>query len=437
MKRTFSAKRIPRKIAADDDESPHVTDASQGTADSGKAQESVVKRPVLGKTKKRSSLRLSFGPGEASTDSGDDQSDSAVFTPKKSNLSRIAIANNAERKARSSLASELAQPRANLEDGRPSYSKDYIAELRGSTPSTPKNIQSGDEGGLSKQVDIASKFGPLATLSGDEPFSLIPTQTEIQEKKERRARLAKEHQAYISLDGDDGDDNWASDVSDEFRTNRNEISLRPKGLKEKYEETRLVPEDEDMAEGFDDFVEDGRISLGRKAEREAKKKRRAEMAELIAEAEQPSDDDGSADSEAERNAAFEAAQTRAGTSGQPDKDVDGGDKTPPKITPLPDLDQVLEKLQSELRAKEQMREQMLKRMEDLRNEKTRIAERQQYVQEQLRETGEKYEKLRQEAGMAALPTNGLEGGKMIVNRGLDSLGATPVPTEGERSSDEN
>jgi hypothetical protein len=392
----------------------------------------------LPKTKKRSSLRLSFGPSEASTDGDNEQSDGAVFTPKKSNLSRIAIEKNAELRARSSLASDLAQSRATTQEDRPTYNKDYIAELRSSTPSRPvdwKPTPDEDDIGISKEIDIAAKFGPLATLTAD-ATSAIPTEAEIQEKKARRARLAKEKQAYVSLDDDEEDENWASDDDDEFRSNRNEISLRPKELKEKYAETRLVPDDEDIAEGFEEYVEDGRISLGRNAEREAKKKKRAEMAELIADAEQASDDDGSDDSEAERNAAYEAAQTRAGTYGQRDQPLNQGARTPPRIAPLPDLDQVLLQLQSELKAKEDRKDKLLMKVEELRQEKIRIVERQAYVQEQLRETGEKYEKLREEAGMAAVPLNGAEGGKLIVNRGLDSLGATPLPPPVVDSSDE-
>ncbi|KAF2186849.1 hypothetical protein K469DRAFT_686086 [Zopfia rhizophila CBS 207.26] len=431
MKRSFSAKRVPRKIGNDEEESSSGTDVG---STSGQA-DSVVKRPAFSKPKKRSSLRLSFGPGEAAADDGNDSSDTAVVTPKKSNLSRVAIENNAERKARSHLISELPRPRAGLEEDRPSYSKNYITELRNSTPSTPKDLKSAptdDDTEIYQAIDIASKFGPLTTLSADES-SAIPTEAEIREKKARRARLAKEQQSYVSLGGDEGDENWASDDDDEFRTNRNEISLRPK---EKYAETRLVRDDEDIAEGFEEFIEDGNISLGRKAEREAERKRRAKMAELIADAERGSDDDGSEDSEADRNAAYEAAQTRAGAYGTRDQETDDGTKTPPRITPLPDLGEVLERLQVEVRNKEQRKETILKQMEDLKDQKVRIAERQQYVQEQLEKTGEQYEKLRQEAGMAALPINGVDGGKLIVNRGLDSLGATPVAPPSSNESSE-
>ncbi|KAF2468221.1 uncharacterized protein BDR25DRAFT_58742 [Lindgomyces ingoldianus] len=428
MKRSSStAKRVPRKIRNDNEDSS--ADGSQGGAEN-RQREPVVKRPVFPKSKKRSSLRLSFGPGDSSANDGDESSDAAVATPKRTNLSRIAIEKNAERKVRSSLLYELPRPRDSLDEDRPSYSKDYIAELRKSTPSTPKEITTDNDEHNVQALDVALKFGPLATLSTDE-LSSIPSAAEIREKKARRARLAREQIAHATLGGDE-DDNWASDGDDEFRTNRNEVSLRPK---EKYAETRLVREDEDIAEGFDEYVEDEHISLGRKAELAAQRKRRTEMAELIADVERDSDNDDS-DSEADRNAAYEEAQTRAGAYGRKEQLKDHGAKTPPRITPLPDLAEVLERLQAEVKSREQRKEVVLKKLEEVKEEKARIAESKKYVQEQLQKAGEEYEKLRQESGMAALPMNGANGGKLIVNRGLDSLGATPMPTSREDSSEE-
>lgn len=441
MKRSGSG-RVARKIGAYDEDSSESTDSAQGGPQKGKRYPmsllpvlfsdspthrpplltdragSVVKRPTFGKTKKRSSLRVSFGPGSDAND-GEDSSDTAVITPKKSNLSRIAIEKNAEQRSRSPLVPELSRPRASLDEDRPTYSKDYLKELRNSTPSIPKDLKpTEEEEQESRALDIASKFGPSASLT-PETSSAIPTDAEIKEKKARRARLAKEQEAR-----DEDDDNpWASDDDDEFRTSRNEISLRPK---EKYTETRLVRDDEDIAEGFDEYVEDGNISLGRKAEREAEKKRRAEMSELINNAERGSDDDGSDDSEAERNAAYEAAQTRAGTYGR-QRGLEGArDRTPERIAPLPDLSEMLERLQSDVEIKKQKREMIIQKMEELKEDKVRIAERQKYLQEQLQKTGEEYEKLRLEAGMAAVPLNGTDDGKLIVSRGLDSMGTTPL-----------
>jgi hypothetical protein len=370
----------------------------------------VVKRPTIGKAKKRSSLRVSFGPGEEAND-GDDSSDTAVVTPKKANLSRIALEKSAQLRARSPLVPEAARPTE--------YSKDYIAELRNSTPSTPRDLNtSADDEEETQALDIASKFGPVASL---ETSSAIPTEAEIQEKKARRRRLAHEENAL-----DDEDRAWASDDQgeDEFRQHKNEISLRPK---DKY------------GEGFDDFVEDGKISLGRKSEREAQRRRRAEMAELINDAEGGSGEDGTDDSDEERNTAFASAQARAGRYGQKIEDEEDGTKTPPRVTPLPDLDEVLEGLTIDIQTKQQRKNLILQKLQDLKDDKVRIEERKKYLQEQLQKTGDEYEKLRQESGLPALPANGVEGGRLITERGLDSLGTTPLagttPVAGRSSDD--
>ncbi|KAF2636122.1 hypothetical protein P280DRAFT_553201 [Massarina eburnea CBS 473.64] len=426
MKRSGSG-RIARKVGAhNDDESPDTGGSSLSEAQN-RSSESVVKRPAFGKSKKRSSLRMSFGPAEPDGNDGDEPSDTAVVTPKKSNLSRIAMEKNAQLRARSPLVPEAS--RRDTGEDRPSYDKDALAELRKSTPSTPKDlVVSAEEEEETRALDIASKFGPSASLIIQPESSAIPTQAEIQEKKARRRRLAKEKDAH------DPDENqpWASDDDDEFRASRNEISLRPK---EKYAETRLVPDDEDIAEGFDDFVEDGKISLGRTSEREAQRKRRAEMAELINNAEGASGDDGSDDSEEERNAAFAAAQARAGRYGEKDKSEDDGARTPPRIAPLPDLGDILKSLQSELDTKQLRKEMVRKRLDELKEEKVRVGEEKQYLQELLDKTGEKFEKERQQSGLPVLPANGAAGNRLLTERGLDSLGTTPRAS-GSHDSDE-
>jgi hypothetical protein len=382
----------------------------------------VVKRPAFGKTKKRSSLRMSFGPGESDQNDADDSSGAAVVTPKKSNLSRFAIEKNAQLKTRSPLVPEVLRP--GLDEDRPSYSKDHLAELRNSTPTTPKDlVTSAEEEEELRALDIVSKFGSNASFSLAPETSAIPTKAEIEEKKARRRRLAKEQDAQ----DEDGEQPWASDDDgdDDFRTTRNEISLRPK---DKWGETRLIHEDEDIAEGFDDYVEDGKIALGRKSEREAARKRRAEMADLINDAEGGSDEDSSDESEEDRKAAFAAAQSRAGRYGQKEKEKDEGARTPPRITPLPDIGEILQDMQSNIVAKEQRQEVIRRRLEELRENQSQNEERKQYLQEQLQVTAEKFEKLRREAGMPALPPNSTAGSRLITERGLDSLGTTPRAT---------
>ncbi|GME22351.1 hypothetical protein GTA08_BOTSDO02671 [Neofusicoccum parvum] len=436
MRKSFgAARRVPRKIGQDDDEDAGAT--SSGT-DAG--PQTPVKRPATSKGKKRSSLRLSFGPGESAAEGDDDGA--SVFTPKKSNLSRIAAEKNAERKGlRVSLTSDQLPSRREVAEERPSYSKEALAELRDSQPSTPRDVGTSageEEEQAGKEVDIAAKFGPLASLKSS---SIIPTEAEIREKKERRRRLAKED-GFMSLDADDRDrtvydDDNAYDSDDLDRPR--DVAIRTT-IKEKYPEGRLVHEDEDVAEGFDDYVEDGRISLGRKAEREAARKRREEMASMIANAEgDGSADDGSDDSEAERNAAYEAAQTKAGTYGSRDKNAEDlqRPRTPPKISPLPELGGVLARLRVSLKEQEEVRAARVRRMEELAREKADIASQETWIQSQLKEAGEKYEKLRIEAGGAggaATPVNGVDSAAAS-ERGLDSMGGTPaaVASDGDET----
>lgn len=362
-------------------------------------------------SKKRSSLRVSFGPGGTSMTDDDDSTSSAVFTPKKSNLSRQAVEKNALRKA---LASSLSSENLPIRqaDDRPSYSADHLNELKSSTPSTPRDIKplSDIEDSSSKTLDLAAKFGSNLALYQD---SVIPTDAEIKEKKERRARLAKEEE-YINL-SDDNDEN-------------NEISLLSRKSKV---ETRLVRDDEEFAEGFDEFVEDGRIALGRKAEREQKRRHEAEMRDLINQAECSSDNE-SDDSEAERRAAYEVAQTRAGMDGleknMPSNDQPRRPRTPPKITPLPNLSSCLERLQASLSAVQQSKMLKVKKMEELQKEKAEIAVREVEIQRLLKEAGDNYEKLRAEAGIVVgEQSEGNDGKKLLTRgRGLEDVGNTPV-----------
>ena len=338
----------------------------------------------------------------------DGSATSEVFTPKKSHLSRQAIEKNALRKTLgSSLSSEYLPIRQT--DGRPSYSKDLLNELKSSTPSTPKSLisLSDQKDSMNKALDIASKFG--TDLSSHQNSS-IPTDAEIKEKKERRARLAKE-QEFISLESAS-----ASEDDDDHS-----VALCPR---KKERETRLVRDDEDIAEGFDSFVEDGRISLGKKAEREQKRRHQTEMREMIEEAEETSSE-GSDDSEAERRAEYEVAQTRKGMDGLHHDDQRDGPRrprTPPKITPLPTLGACLERLQARLSQMEYVRGQKLREMENLEKEKADIVTREEEIQRLLTETGERYERLRDEAGIAtgqlSPPANGT-----LAGRGLESLGS--------------
>ncbi|KAL8838606.1 MAG: hypothetical protein Q9176_005003 [Flavoplaca citrina] len=362
------------------------------------------------KSRKKASSRISFGPGSTSMIEDEEQTPS-VFKVKKSNLSRQAIEKNALRKsAGPSLTAESTPLRQT--DERPSYSAEYLNELKTSTPSTPRELipNTTEE---SKALDLAAKFG--SDLSVYES-SAIPTDAEIQEKKQRRARMAKEEE-YINLHGSESSDD-----------DRNEITLRDP---DEHPETRLVRDDEDVMEGFDELVDDGRIALSRKGEREQKRKQKSEMEALINEAEGGSSSAETDDSEVERRQAYEAAQTRAGMDGlqkQDDYNQPQRPRTPPKITPLPTLNGCLEKLQADLNKMQYERMQRAKKLEDVRREKQELAEREVEIQRLLREAGDNYAKLRSQiGGELAVETNGLmmlENGTSNAGRGLDDMGTT-------------
>lgn len=414
MSSGFANRRKPRKIGGADEDndegeqgkSPLQYNVSEtvsgsswtdcGIIDSGP----IVKKPVNSKTKQKSKSRLSFGSGETSmTEDGEDESE--VIVPKKHGLGRRVLEKNAFQ--RSMTPNNQLPLRVGPEQDRPSYNEDYLNELRNQTASTPKPAADDMNG---NEVDVAAKFGEVMKVTAP---SAIPTEAEIREKKARRARLAKEHDShsltekdYISLE-ENAEDEW--EVAD----------------REDHKDTRLERDDEDFAEGFDEYVEDGRISLGKKAEREQKKKQREAMRELIEDAEALSDEE---DSDLEEKAAYEAAQTRAAIGYG--KDPVDRPKTPPKMTSLPRLSTCLDRLRMNLAVLEKSRSQMINRMEELRKEKADISVREVEIQALIKETGDHYEKLKQDAGVtpgsevATPATTDLES-----SRGLENIG-TPM-----------
>ena len=404
MSSKFANRRKPRKVGGDDeedggDEGPYELSPVMRFrgmiltyADIGP----VVKRPPP-KSKQKSKL-LSFGQGETSM--AEDGQESEVVMPKRRGLGGRALLEKSAMQRSLTPSGNRLPLRTGPDQDRPSYNKDYLKELRDSTPSTPKTFTDDDkemtdrEGPeATKTVDVAAKFGEVMTVSAP---SVIPSEAEIREKKERRARLAKE-QKYTSTEED-----FISLVD-------NDLSDAEQGAKD----TRLIRDDEDFAEGFDEFVEDGRISLGRKAEREQLRKRRDEMRELIEDAEGLSD---SEDSDLEEKAAYEAAQARA-AMGNSGRDADRP-KTPPKMTSLPRLSNCLDRLRTTLAVMEQSKSQIINRMEELRKEKADIAVREVEIQALIKEAGDNYERLKQEAGAAP----DAEAEANANSRGLENIG---------------
>jgi hypothetical protein len=247
-----------------------------------------------------------------------------------------------------------------------------------------------------------------ATYPAGGTLESIPSATEIEEAKQRRARKAKEANAedFIALEDYDSDG--------EFKPQRMQVSTFFD--KTAAEDTRLVRDDEDIAEGFEAFVDDpGKVTLSRKAKREQERKEKENMRAMIEEAEDSSDE---SDSSAERNYAYETAQTSHGMDGLSLKQRQiGRPQQPKEITPIPKLAAVLARFRKGIQGLEYERVRLEKRRADIQKEKGEIASREENIQRLLVETGEKFERLRREAE-EHVNGNGLE-------RGLESLG-TPV-----------
>lgn len=413
-----------------DDISQDTSDAGTGDTDGDgnsshrETKPTIARSSSAAKKKKPATSRLSFGPGEIiSGDAAEALEEDEAFVPKKTALGRRVIESNAFKQ---SLPYQNLPSRTNDDDeDRPTYSKDYLNELKSSTPSAPKDLEymhaavEEDEGlDVSELegamiVDTEKKFGPKLAAT------LIPSEAEIRQKKERRARLAQEKD-FISLDADD---------------DQRQLSLLPR---KKKTESRLVREDEDLGEGFDEFVDDGRISLGKKQEKEAKRRQRKEMAEMINQAEGTSNED-SDDSEAERRAAYEAAQTRAGMDGLHKPNDDTAVTTvqaPSRIAPLPVLSDCLELLQSTMNEMEQELAQKQKKITDLEQEKKDILAREVEVQELLKQAGARYSALKAESNGLPNDPQSLTGSHngtveaLVSDRGLESFGNTPTTRPG-------
>ncbi|KAF2863467.1 hypothetical protein K470DRAFT_292900 [Piedraia hortae CBS 480.64] len=246
------------------------------------------------------------------------------------------------------------------------------------------NFKTTDAPDPENQLDLTAKFG--SSLARYEQPCIIPSAAEIAEKKARRARLAKEKAAeYIPLD--EGD-------SDAEEDERGRLILR---AKEKTTEGRLIREDEDIFEGFDEFTEADKIILGR--ERDETKRRKEDVAARLAEMEEA---ESSNESEEEENAAFEAAQTRHGTYATAKAPTETTKQhTPPIITPLPTLKGVLERLGKKLEEMRADQAHRVQEMEALKAERMRLAEEEVKIQKALDETAEKFEELRVEKGVEA------------------------------------
>ncbi|KAH0530351.1 hypothetical protein TsFJ059_004980 [Trichoderma semiorbis] len=394
----------------DEDASGDKEETSQGNDEDDDGP--VVVRPnnnrasSLKQKKKISKAKISFGDD---TGEQDDEPSSDFGSSRKPAMGQKVLEKNTIKRGMAARGLPLPVRSYQDDDDRPKYSREYLDELQSSTPNTPSDLSSL-KANLDDEMDLDPSElegalivdSPIPSSAGQPPTTQILTEAEIREKKERRARLAKEKD-YISMEDED-----------DFLS----------GGKKK-DETRLVAEDKDLGEGFDDYVEDGGLSLGKRAEKERRKQDRQRMAELINAAEGHTSD-SSSDSDAERRIAYETAQTRAGMDGlkKPKKDLNEQLlQVPPKITPLPSLAECILQLQATLKSMENNINLKAATVEQLTRERDDIIKREAEVQAFLNETGKQYEEA---LGRKPNSGSGLAGAELAGERGLESLGATPL-----------
>ena len=454
MASLFSARRKPKRIARDDPSQaeqddgmfpppPHVKHCSDNFSFSRRLADEqhldsgpVVRRP--GAVKQKSKLRVSFNPGDAEVEDSSNvpsEDDTPVVKP----TSRLG--------ASAALQDRLKQAslRENGEIERPSYSKSYLDELQNSTPSTPKELATPPGEDEQRMIDIESKFGPSKPSSfSNANATHIPSATEIAEKKARRARLALspgteqqvESENFIPLDSYDSDG--------EFKPPRLQVGtyLQP----EKQKDTRLEREDEDIGEGFEQFIEDdpgavrGRYStdalqLNRKLKKKHVMQERAKMKAMIehAEASETDSEDEQSDisdrsaSDQERRHAYESAQTHRGLDGlsshREQKVRERRPRQPKETTPIVKLSVGLGRLREQVAAIQVEKGRLERRLEEVKKEKGEVRERQRVVQEGLEGLGREMEALQNQGqgvggGVAGVGVNGNGDSE----RGLESFG---------------
>lgn len=466
--RPFKQSALRKAINLSDDAEVQPKDSTEDDEEGGGAP--VVVRPSLAgrlgssKIKKRgSSSKLSFGARAPSADDNDDDGGAMVLGEEQPELesskkiSTIAFTpgKGARRKGAAKISRLPLRSEEDdaAEDSRPRYSKAYLSELQSATPNTPANIESlhiADDADVEMSLDPSELEGATlvdtSSILTTQPTAVL-TEAEIQEKKERRARRAQQGAAddFISFSDDD------RGAGDSYLSL---LAKRQPAIISQKKEKRLTTDD-NLDEDDSFFVEDGGLSLGSRAEREARRKKRADMASMIATAEGVDDDETSDDSEAERRAAYEVAQTRAGMDGLAEEREqqkrrqarNGHVQVPPKITPLPDLSVKVPEYKAKLAQKLAEVQRARAQIEKIKQERAEIDRRAPELQQLLNEAGERYRSLMggnppgpQGAGVngsVAVAKSILDQSKNsdTPGRGLESMGTTPLRVPDQMEED--
>jgi hypothetical protein len=416
LKMSFNRRAKPRRIgaesASEDEASPAVVIKKPAakpakskvrkiiTADSGSEDETVVRKPTpkpkiasASSTPKPKAAKLSFGAAE-------EDGETEAFTMKKSNLSRKAMERNAARV----VGMEVRTTE------HVSYSAEALAALRQEQAAAP--IREGEElagddidmleGATIVSADEDEGAGQLMRMDEDSaPQIMDPAYVRVMKERRAARAAAGKH------------DSTAEDFISLTANGDNQLV---KSSKKSKKESRLVKDDFNDMEEIENYAEDAGALLAnpgsKTARREEERQRKAQIAEMIAEASDISEDED-----------WQKEQIRKGVFTEAGPGIDGElealAKNPPVAQPLPDVGEVVRRLEGMLKGMKLRKQQTERKVEELLREKKEIAEREGMVQSRLKEAGEMYEKLRAEVG-------GAGEGVTPVDRGLESFGNTPI-----------
>ncbi|PCH39872.1 hypothetical protein WOLCODRAFT_97929 [Wolfiporia cocos MD-104 SS10] len=280
------------------------------------------------KTREKPKPHLSFG--------GEEEGEGEVFQVKKSSLSRKLTLGKHPASPGNVVPTSVDLPDVPRSNGL-TYDAAYLSELKASTPSTRPSLPVGDVD-MSYDADVSMdptsvqqpSLSSVIDLSGDaEAETSIPSSSSILAAKQKRERLR-------TL-GKTGEDDYISlSVS-----KRSDFSQGP------HPESRLVREEDELGDADDEFAEytsaQERIALGKKSRKTEAKKRRQEINEMIADAEEQDEETMEWEQEQQRRGGLRAEETNE----KAPKPVYKPTPIPP-VTPIPTLGAAVARLTQSL-----------------------------------------------------------------------------------------
>ncbi|KAJ3556790.1 hypothetical protein NM688_g1824 [Phlebia brevispora] len=320
-----SAKHAARSRAVD-------VDTKSGQIASGTAAGTGDEPPSVIASKLKSKLKSRNKPSKLSFGGEEEEGEGEVFQVKKSSLSKkLALSKQSGHITPSSFEPVLPKT-----SNGPTYSVADLNALKASTPSA-RPRQTDESASYDAEVSMAadslahSSLSQIVDLTEDVDMETsIPSASAVQAAKEKRERIRKT--------GPDEEDFISLSVA-----KRVDFSQGP------HPESRLMREEDEVGEGEDEYAEytsaQERIALGKKSRKLEAKKRREEMHEMIADAEE----------EDEETMEWEQEQIRRGGMRMEESVVQGPKPTYkpapiPTLTPIPTLGPAIARLTHSLTA---------------------------------------------------------------------------------------